>query len=386
MTPPPRTSNELPALRRLSRDAIGPVCLVTGGNGYVGGALVRRLLTQGCEVRAFDLAPYPSMGGEGSTAGAAREEAKIGASAAGRLESLVGDVRIYSDLRAACEGVDTVFHTVALINLLGLYRPELRRKVFDVNVLGTQQVIRACHAARVRKLIHTSTINVAMGTAVRDGDESTRTIASGDFLDLYGETKALSERAVLDADTPGGLRTVALRPGGIWGPGRGGMMITSFVEQLAAGRFKVLIGDGRAVIDNTFIENAVDAHLLAAQALGESPEIVGGQAYFITDGEPMNGIEWFRPLALGLGYRWPTLRVPGRIMYWLATLFEWIHFLGGPTPAIDRRGVLNLTRDASFRIDKAREQLGYEPYVRSEEGLRAILPEVKALHDEFARR
>ena len=351
-TPPPE----------LDPDDVGPVCLVTGGRGYLGSHLVERLAQLGCTVRSFDIAP---------DRGAPRE----------RVEHRVGDVRLQRDVRTACEGVDVVFHTVALIKLLARARPEIRRRVFDVNVLGTQQVIRACRATRVGRLVHTSTFNVAMGAPVRDGDESTPTVGKDDLLDLYSETKSIAEREVLAADAPGGLRTVALRPGGIWGAGEGCMMIASFVEQLAAGRFKVLVGDGTAVLDNTYVGSATDAHLLAAQALARTPERVGGQAYFITDGEPMNGMEWFRPLVEGLGHRWPRRRIPGWLMLRIAHGLEWLHFLGGPEPMLTHRGVLNLIQDASFRIDKAREDLGYVPRVRSAEGLRAILPDVKAQID-----
>jgi nucleoside-diphosphate-sugar epimerase len=150
----------------LDSDDVGPVCLVTGGRGYLGSHLVERLAKLGCTVRSFDIAP---------ARGAPRE----------RVEHRVGDVRLQRDVRAACEGVDVVFHTVALINLLARARPEIRRQVFDVNVLGTQQVIRACRAARVGQLVHTSTFNVAMSAPVRDGDESTPTVGEDDLLDLY---------------------------------------------------------------------------------------------------------------------------------------------------------------------------------------------------------
>jgi len=341
---------------------IGPHCLVTGANGYLGRHLVSRLTKAGCRVRAFDIVPYSG-------------EAPV--------ERIPGDVRIYADVRDACEGVDTVFHTVALINLLARYRLEDRLRTFDVNVLGTDHVIRACRAAGVAQLVHTSSFNVAMGRTASGVDESAPTVGDGDLLDLYSETKTLAERRVLAADDPSGLRTVALRPGGIWGPGEDSMMIRSFVEQLAAGRFKILIGDGRALLDNTHVENAVDAHLLAAQKLREQPDLVGGQAYFVTDGEPSNGIEWFRPLVEGLGHPWPRMRIPPRLLYAVAWALEWIHFLGGPEPTLTRRGVLNVSRDGWFRIDKARRELGYEPRRNAAEGLPTILPDAKRMHDRI---
>lgn len=345
----------------LDAEQLGPRCLVTGGSGYLGRALVTALLERGCRVRSLDLAQLDPQDVPCE-----------------RLEAVAGDVRILGDVRQACRDVDVVYHTVALIDLLSRYRPERRRRVFDVNVLGTRNVLRACRELRIARLVHTSTINVAMGAAVRNGDETLPTLQVGQGGDLYGESKAEAEREVLAADTPGGLRTLALRLAGLWGPGRGAMMIEQFLDQLASGNFRVLIGNGSTLLDNTHRDNAIDAHLRAAAALRERPERAGGQAYFITDGEPTNGLEWFRPLVEGLGEPWPRWRIPAGLMLRVGALLEWVHYLGGPEPALTRRGMLNLSRDASFSIDKAREDLGYCPHVRSLGGIEALLPELRA--------
>ena len=115
---------ELPS----NSNQVGPVCLVTGGNGYVGKHLVRRLLDLGCEVRALDLARFAGDP---------------------RVQSIVGDIRRMSDMAPACEGVDTVFHAAAIINTLTLAPPSVREHVYGVNVEGTECVSRACKAARV---------------------------------------------------------------------------------------------------------------------------------------------------------------------------------------------------------------------------------------------
>ncbi len=344
-------------------EEIGPVCLVTGGSGYLAGFLIDELVAIGCAVKSFDLLPY-----EGSAS----------------VQSVVGDLRDYRALEAACAGVDVVFHVASLISIVGVCRPEVRRRVFDVNVVGTENVIRACRAGGVEKLIYTSSTNVVMDREIIEGDENCPYASS--FVDLYSETKGIAEREVLGANDPQGLRTSAIRPGGIWGPGSGCMMIEAFVGQLATGNFKVTIGDGSSVVDNTHVYNVVDGHLLAARALGQAPQRVGGQAYFITDDERLNGVEWFRPLVEGMGYAFPTLGIPARLMYGIAYLMEVGSFLAaGSEPTLTRRGVMNLTCSSSFRLDKARRELGYEPRVKSAEHLLHYLPDVRAMHDAIQR-
>ncbi len=346
----------------VDRNGVGPVCLVTGGNGYVGKHLIRRLLEVGCEVRALDLAPF-----EGDS----------------RVTSIVGDIRRMSDIRPACEGGDTVFHTAAIINTLTLARPSVRRQVYGVNVLGTQSVIRACRAAGVKKLVFTSSITVAVDGPIRGGDESAPYVGANGLPDLYSQTKSMAEKLVLEADDPEGLRTAAVRPGGVWGPGEGAIVVQDFLEHLAMGQFRAMIGSGRSVTDNVHVDSVVDAHFLVAQKLTEQPERVGGQAYFVSDDEPTNPVTWYRPIVEGLGYSWPKLHIPRPLAYAFAYLGELIHYLGGPSPMLTRRGVLAVTQDASFRIDKARAHLGYAPRTSSARGLPQLMDDFRATHDRF---
>lgn len=346
----------------VTAEDVGPVCLVTGGNGYIGKHLVRRLLELGCEVRAFDLTPYQSDC---------------------RARAIVGDIRKMSDIRPACEGVDTVFHTAAIINTLTLARPNTRRHVYGVNVLGTECVIRACKSAGVKKLVFTSSITVAANGAIRDGDETAPYVGPEELADLYSQTKSRAEKLVLQTHETSGLRTAAVRPGGVWGPGEGAIVVEDFIEHLAAGRFKATIGSGKSVTDNVHVDSVVDAHLLVAHKLTDEAELVGGQAYFVSDEEPTNPVLWYRPIVEGLGYRWPKLRIPRSIAYAFAYLGEVIHYFGGPLPTMTRRDVLAICRDTSFRVDKARAHLGYRPRTTAAEGLVGLMHEFKATHDRL---
>jgi 3beta-hydroxy-delta5-steroid dehydrogenase/steroid delta-isomerase len=236
---------------------------------------------------------------------------------------------------------------------------------------GTHNVIDACLANAVPQLVYTSTNNVVFDREVVAGDE--RQPYARHYVDLYTETKLLSERAVLSAGQAGALRTCALRPGGIWGPHAGAVMLDKVLDQVAKGTLVARIGGG-GLADNTHVENLCDAQLLAARALHTTPELVSGQAYFITDDEPMDPLDWFAPLLRGLGVPMPRVRLPARPLYGIAYGLEWIHRLGGPPPAFTRLEVLKVTRRHSFRIDKARAQLGYEPRIKSREGLLDCVP------------
>lgn len=361
MTDKPDLIPEAPTFKP---EDIGKTCMVTGGAGYVGATIVRRLVESGCRVISFDVVEHThNFEGPGS------------------VETVIGDLRNYDSLRTAVENVDSVFHTAALIKILEIARPATRRLVWDVNCVGTDNLVRACEDAGATALIQTSSFSVVLDRVLNDKDETTPYATR--TKDLYALTKIESERRVLSADTPGGLRTCALRPGGVWGTDTGSIMIKSFLQQFAAGKFTALIGNGKATMDNTHVENLVDAHLLAAKSLRSKDCVAGGQAYFITDDEAINGLEWFRPLVEGCGERFPRLRLPAKMMMMVGRGMEILHYFGGPEPLLTHRGVRNLTESCKFRIDKARRDLGYEPRYTRDRGMPILMPKAKAFVAEL---
>ena len=346
-------------------ETFGPLCLVTGGAGFFGSALIEALLLLGCRVRLFDLLP-------------AFEDDP-------RVEVRLGDLRDEAAVEEACEGISTVFHTAALINLLTCDTPESRALTHAINVLGTEHVVRGCRARGVPRLIYISSVNVCFERALHHADETTPYAAR--FIDLYTETKVAAEKIALGADSASaGLRSVALRPGGGGGPGDGGVMLQTFVRELAAGRFKATIGDGTALADNTHVYNLAQAALRAAWKLTETPDLIGGGAYFITDEEPINAIEWFRPIVEALGHTYPRFHVPTRLMLPIASLMERIQRAGGPTAPITRSGVLKIALTHTFSTARARRELGYRPTLDRNTGLPLCMDALQLLHDDLARR
>jgi len=333
----------------------GPVCLVTGAAGFLGGELVSALVRRGYEVRALDNRPLSGPRGVKN------------------VRAFTGDIRDYGSVLEAARGCDTVFHTAAIMNLVGFCGKSARKETFDINHGGTLNVVRACREAGVPRLVHTSTNTVCYDPGpVRDGDES-RPYA-GKYLDIYGESKMLGEKAVLEADGKDGLRTVAIRPAGVWGAGDGCYMLRRMVEQVAAGKLVATIGDGSSLADNTHVVNLVLAEFLAAGRLAENPDSVGGKAYFVTDEEQMNLWDWFAPLINGLGRRVPDRKIPAGLMYAVAWVSEMIHKFGGPRPVMSRLEVHNVTTTFTFRTDRARSELGYRPLVGQAEGMKELLP------------
>ncbi len=330
---------------------------MVGGSGFFGRRLVTRLLDEGYAVRVVDLVRHPGLDP--------------------RAQLALVDLADAPGVSAAIAGAESVFHSASMIPLTGLPTAALRKRAYEVNVRGTQHVLNACRERGVPRLVYTSTNNVVFSEAVVGGDESLPYAARA--LDLYSQTKIAAERLVLDAGLAGGaLKTCALRPGGIWGPYAGGLMLEKVLDQLARGMPLARIGDGSGVTDNTHVDNLADAHLLAARALARRPELVSGQAYFITDDEPMDAFEWFEPLFTALGYPMPERRVSAALMYHFAHAGEWLERLLGLAPLITRVEVLKVTRSHSFRIDKARAQLGYAPRVTRRRGLLECVPYARA--------
>jgi 3beta-hydroxy-Delta5-steroid dehydrogenase / steroid Delta-isomerase len=361
--------NAIPPPPELTPTMVGTTCLVTGGAGYLGSSLIQRLLAIGCKVRSLDL----------------RKDLPAKLANSG-VEHHAVDLRHYQAMEPAFQGVDTVFHTAALISLVAIDRaqPALRRRVFGVNVVGTENVIRAAQANHVGRLIHTSSINVVMDHPIENGDESLPYATN--TTDLYSVTKIAAEKRILAANSrqQDGLKTCALRPGGIWGAGQGSVMIDTFVRELAKGAFQATIGNGRSSLDNTHIENVIDAQLLAANELRANPDKIGGQVYFITDNERFDAMEWYRPLVEGLGHTFPKLKLPGKLMVPVAGLLEWAHRCGAAEPIFSRRSIRNITEGCHFSIAKAQADLGYNPrYQRSH--LVEMLPELQAYYNEVRR-
>src|SRR5580693_8210183 len=323
--------------------------LVTGGAGFVGANLVTTLLDRGYRVRSFDRAPSPLPAQPG-------------------LEVLQGDICDRDIVVGVVAGIDTVFHTAALIELMGgaSVTEEYRQRSFAVNVEGTKNLVHAAQAAGVRRFVYTSSNSVVMGGKRISGGNETLPYTSR-FNDLYTETKVVAERFVLSQNGIDGLLTCAIRPSGIWGRGDQTMFRKVF-ESVLAGHVKVLVGRKAARLDNSYVHNLIHGFILAAQHLvpgGTAP----GQAYFINDAEPVNMFEFTRPVIAACGERLPRLRISGAAVR--------------AAMPLEPLAVERLYLDNYFSVDKATRDLGYQPLFTTEQAMTECLPYYTELFDQM---
>ena len=329
--------------------------LVTGGSGFVGANLVTTLLDRGYQVRSFDRAPSPLPQHS-------------------QLTVLEGDITDTGDCAAAVEGVDTIFHTAAIIELMGgaSVSDQYRQRSFAVNVGGTQNLVHAGRAAGVKRFVYTSSNSVVMGGQdIAGGDETLP--YTNRFNDLYTETKVVAEKFVLAQNGIDGMLTCAIRPSGIWGRGDQTMFRKLF-ESVIAGHVKVLIGRKSARLDNSYVHNLIHGFILAAEHLvpgGSAP----GQAYFINDADPINMFEFARPVVEACGEPWPRIRVNGPMVRAAMTGWQRLHFrFGIPAPLLEPLAVERLYLDNYFSIAKASRDLGYRPLFTTEQAMSECLP------------
>jgi 3beta-hydroxy-Delta5-steroid dehydrogenase / steroid Delta-isomerase len=338
--------------------------LVTGGSGFVGANLMTTLLDRGHQVRSFDRAPSPLPAQPG-------------------LEVLRGDICDPDMVAAAVDGIDTVFHTAALIELLGgaSVTEDYRQRSFAVNVDGTKNLVHAAQAAGVKRFVYTSSNSVVMGgQPIAGGDE---TLPYTDrFNDLYTETKVVVERFVLSQNGIDGLLTCAVRPSGIWGCGDQTMFRKVF-ESVQRGHVKILVGRKAARLDNSYVHNLIHGFILAAEHLvpgGTAP----GQAYFINDAEPVNMFEFARPVVAACGHRLPRLRISGVAVRAAMSGWQRLHFrFGLPKPPLEPLAVERLYLDNYFSVAKATRDLGYRPLFTTEQAMAECLPYYTELFDQM---
>jgi nucleoside-diphosphate-sugar epimerase len=319
---------------------------VTGGGGFVGSAIVRQLADAGIEVAVFGRNHYPSI-------------EKLG------VRQFQGDILDSDRLIRSMQGYDTVFHVAAKA---GIWGP--RHEFEQINITGTRNVLGACFANCIRSLVYTSTPSVVFNRRDINGMDESCPYAKR-FLCYYASSKAVAEQMVL-AGNSDMLKTCAIRPHLVWGPGDP-HLVPRLLERGKSRKLKI-VGAGSNMVDISYIDNVADAHILAAQNL-DSHATAAGNAYFISQGEPVNLWNWINTLFARLSIPPVRKRIGAGSAYMLGTLLEgmFLLFKLDREPPMTRFLAEQLARSHWFSIARARRDLGYEPNISTAEGLERLV-------------
>ena len=317
--------------------------LVTGGGGFIGRYIVEQLCAEKNEVIIFARNHYPQSG----------------------VQSIQGDLQDLQSIQRACQGIDAVFHVAAKPGIWGTWD-----SFYNPNVIGTYNVIAACQKQRVAKLIFTSSPSVIFNNQPQQGcDESLP--YPRHYENIYSETKAMAEQAVIAANGPD-LLTVCLRPHLVWGP-RDPNLLPRVIARARAGKL-VQVGTGTNKVDITYVEDAARAHLLACKAL-KAGSATAGQVYFISQDDPVILWSWFNNLLTLMDIPPVKRKISLGSARLLAGVMESAYrFLAIQSePPLTRFSASVLALDHYYNISKAKRDFGYQPQFSMDNALEKTL-------------
>ncbi len=320
------------------------LALVTGGGGFLGRCIVEKLLARNDSVRVFSRSEYPELTALG-------------------CESFQGDLRNQESVMNAVKNVDTVFHVAALAGIWGK-----KSDYFSINVNGTLNVINACLKHKVPKLIYTSSPSVVF--AMKDINDGNETLPYPNrYCAHYPNSKAVAEKLVLETNSVKGLYTSSLRPHLIWGP-RDPHIIPMLIKK-ASTKSLVQVGKGKNIVDITYVDNAADAHILAADKLAPD-SAVAGQSYFIGDQQPVNLWEWVNSLLNQFDIPSITKTIPYSAAFGIGAVMESLYsiFPLNGEPRMTRFLAAQFALSHYFSHAKAQQDFNYTPSVSNIEGLK----------------
>ncbi|SNR92295.1 NAD-dependent epimerase/dehydratase family protein [Blastococcus mobilis] len=314
------------------RDAVR--VLVTGASGLLGRVTAQRLLARGDEVTVLQRRPSGLPCSE-----------------------VLGDIADPSVVARAAVGQEAVVHLAAKVDVTGKWEEYAR-----ANIQGTRNVVAACSAEGVERLVHVSSPSVShagaplIGAGAGPADPAR---ARG----AYSRSKAVAEQEALDADSAA-LAVLVLRPHLVWGPGDE-QLVARIVERAANGRLP-LIGSGTALIDTTYVDNAASALVAGVDACGR----VHGEALVVSNGEPRTVDEILRRLCSAAGVPGPRGRVPAHAAWLAGAVVEgtWSAIGRRSTPPLTRFLTEQLTTAHWFDQRRTRSELGWRPEVGLDEG------------------
>lgn len=327
--------------------------LVTGASGFLGGAIVRALVTDDAHEVSILVRRTSVLDDLGP--------------AAERVRIVHGDLTDAASLVRAAEGVDVVIHSAARVDERGT-----RARFWAENVRATELLLDAARRGGASRFVFVSSPSALMdrdGGDQHDVDESLPYPRR--YLNFYSETKAAAERAVLAANAPG-FTTVALRPRAIWGAGDRSGPIVRLLGRTAEGKLPDLSYGRTVAASLCHVDNIVHACQLALTA-----EISGGRAYFVADAEQTDVWGFLGEVATRLGYQPPSRQPNPRVLAAVVAVIETVWRIPAVaerwSPPLSRYAVALMTRSATYDTGAARRDLGYVPVLDRDTGLADFL-------------
>jgi len=313
--------------------------LVTGASGYIGCNLVLKMSEKGMKTRAL-------------VRKTSNIQRLLGLK---NVEICYGDITDFSSLEQAVKGCQVVFHTAALINDWGYYQ-----KFYKVNYLGTWNILQASIKEKVKRFIHISSIGALnlKGRGIIREDHP-----YGHFTSSYFRSKAEAEKLVRKYSDV--IPAVIIRPPAVYGPED--FLLSGKASNLARKKLLFVIERGKGIFPHLYIDNLIQAILLAAQKEG-----AGGEIFNITDGVDTSALEFFNHFNHTVGKGDINLSLPYPLAWILAFLLDIYSKLTGRPPLLSWTALEFLTLKCRFDISKAREKLGYRPTISLKEGMKRV--------------
>lgn len=306
------------------------ISLITGATGHIGYALLRELVKNGEKVRILIRKDVPVFDGID-------------------CEKVYGDVTDYDSLLRAFNGVDVVYHLAGIIDI----NPGLEKITWNVNVFGTKNVVEACIACNVRRLVYASSVDAfppLPGNQIMTELDS----FSPDNLDgTYAKTKAVATQYILDNCREGKIDAVIVHPGACIGPydfkvSNVGEMVRKFM----AGKFPVSLSFGAY--------NFVDIRDVASGMYAAAQKGKSGSCYILC-GEPISTDDFIKAIAKACGKKAPKAKMPYGLIKVVAPMTEKYYSMTKSTPFLTRYSLRKLMSNCNFSIEKAKKELGYNP-------------------------
>lgn len=348
---------------------------VTGAGGFLGKAICRLLRLVDIKVTGFARGSYPELNQMG-------------------VNMQQGDITDFVRLKEAMQSCDLVFHVAAKAGVWGS-----KEDYFKPNVQGAENIIRACQELAITRLVYTSTPSVTFAGIDEAGIDESQPYATN-FLNFYGESKALAEQKILAASANFNqnshqsdnqysqqglqqgsqrvkspvklLKTVALRPHLIWGP-NDPHLVPRVLARARSGKLK-LVGKEDKLVDTIFVDNAAYAHILAAIELSKNNSHCIGKAYFISNDQPITMAAMLNNILHCVDLPPVTKRVPSAVAYAAGAILEWLYKVLNKKqePIMTRFVAKQLSTSHYFDISAAKKDFGYTPLISIEEGMKLL--------------